>query len=197
MVRGQDLKTRSAEVINDLPKIDLHRHLEGSIRLSTLAELVRSEGIDLPTDEASLRRIVQVSGDDPKTSDNFLSKFKYLRSFYRSPEIIQRIVRETIIDAADDKVVHLELHFTPFALAQLRDFPLQEVVDWVIESALDTADQVGMGVGLIPSFNRHESIQIAEQVVEIAMDRLGKGVVGLGLSGNEVDPCTTWAGPTG
>jgi adenosine deaminase len=184
------LKTRSTEVIEtvyDLPKIDLHRHLEGSIRLTTLSELVRSEGIDLPSDEASLRRIVQVGQDDPKTSENFLSKFKHLREFYRSPEIIQRIVRETVIDAADDRVVYLELHFTPFALAQLRDFPLQEVVDWVIESALETADQVGMGIGLIPSFNRHESVQIAEQVVEIAMDRVGKGIVGLGLSGNEVD----------
>jgi adenosine deaminase len=181
------LKTRSTETVYDLPKIDLHRHLEGSIRLSTLTELVRNEGIDLPSDEASLRRIVQVGRDDPKTSDNFLSKFKHLRAFYRSPGIIQRMVRETVIDAADDKVVYLELHFTPFALAQVRDFPLQEVVDWVIEAALDTADQVGMGVGLIPSFNRHESVQIAEQVVEIALDRVGKGIVGLGLSGNEVD----------
>jgi adenosine deaminase len=184
------LKTRSMkdpETVYNLPKIDLHRHLEGSIRISTLTDLVQSEGIDLPADRASLRRIVQVCQDDPKTSENFLSKFKYIRDFYRSPEIIQRIVRETIIDAAEDKVIYLELQFTPFALAQSKDFPLPEVVDWVIDSALQTADQVGIGVGLIASFNRHESMQIAEQVVEVAIDRVGKGIVGLGLSGNEVD----------
>jgi adenosine deaminase len=174
------------ETIFDLPKIDLHRHLEGSIRLSTLTELVQVEGLDLPTDEDSLRMLVQVSPSDPKTSNNFLSKFKVLRDFYRSPEIIQRIVREAILDAADDHVCYMELYFTPFALAQTRDFPLEEVVDWVIESAMLTSDQAGLDVGLITSFNRHESIQIAEQVVEIAVDRKGEGIVGLGLSGNEV-----------
>lgn len=177
----------NAETIYDLPKIDLHRHLEGSLRISTLTELVQVEGLDLPTDEDSLRKLVQVSPDDPKTSTNFLSKFKFLRDFYRSPEIIQRIVRETILDAADDNVRYMELHFTPFALAQARDFPLAEVVEWVIESAMRTADQAGVGIGLIAGFNRHESIQLAEQVVQIAIDRKGEGIVGLGLSGNEVD----------
>jgi adenosine deaminase len=176
-----------AETVYDLPKIDLHRHLEGSLRLSTLAELVQKEGLDLPRDEGSLRRLVQVCPDDPNTSDNFLSKFKILRNFYRSPEIIQRIVREAIIDASDDGVRYLELHFTPFALAQVRDFPLDEVVDWVIDSASETADQTGMNIGLIAGVNRHESFQLAEQVVELAADRVGRGIVGLGLSGNEVD----------
>jgi adenosine deaminase len=150
-------------------------------------ELIRDERMDLPTEEESLRKIVQIDPDDPKSFTNFLSKFKPLRDFYRSPEIIQRFVREAIVDAALDNVRYLELRFTPFALAQFRDFPLQEVVDWVVETALETADQEGMGVGLIMSVNRHESIQLAEQVAQIAADRLGKGIVGLGLSGNEVD----------
>jgi adenosine deaminase len=177
----------SSELLVNLPKIDLHRHLEGSLRFSTLMELVRDEGMDLPTDEESLRKIVQIYPGDPMSFSNFLSKFKPLREFYRSPEIIQRFVCEAIIDAALDNVRYLELGFTPFALAQFRDFPLQEVVDWVVEAAQETANQEGMGVGLILSVNRHESIQLAERVAQIAADYLGKGIVGLGLSGNEVD----------
>jgi adenosine deaminase len=177
----------STETFVSMPKIDLHRHLEGSLRLSTLTELVKSEGMDLPVDEESLRRIVQVCPDDPKSSINFLSKFKCLREFYRSPEIIQRFVREAVIDAASDGICYLELRFTPFALGQFRNFPLDEVVDWVIESAYETAEQEAIGIGLILSFNRHESIQLAEQVAQIASDRVGKGIVGLGLSGNEVE----------
>jgi adenosine deaminase len=175
-----------AEEIYNLPKIDLHRHLEGSVRLSTLVELVRDERMDLPTDTDELRRLVQVCKNDPKTSNNFLSKFKVLREIYRSPEIIQRIVREAILDAAEDQVSYLEMQFTPQALAQVRDFPLQEVFDWVIGSALSTAEEAGIGIGLIASFNRHESIQIAEQVVDLAIERVGNGIVGLGLCGNEV-----------
>jgi adenosine deaminase len=174
------------EEVYDLPKIDLHRHIEGSVRLSTLMELAKDEHMDLPTGEDELRRLVQICSQDPKTSDNFLSKFKVLRDFYRSPEIIQRVVRETILDAAEDNVSYVELHFTPMALAQVKDFPLQEVIDWVIEASRLAADEAGIGVGLIASFNRHESIQIAEQVVGLAIDRVGNGIVGLGLSGNEV-----------
>jgi adenosine deaminase len=107
-----------------MPKIDLHRHLEGSLRLSTMKELVKVENMDLPVDEEELRRFVQVCPDEPQSSSNFLSKFKFLREFYRSPEIIQRFVREAISDASKDGIRYLELRFTPFALAQFRNFPL-------------------------------------------------------------------------
>jgi len=170
-----------------MPKIDLHRHLEGSLRLSTLSELVQSERMDLPVNGESLHRLIQVCPEDSRTSSSFLSKFKIIRTFFRSPQIIQRFVHEAIQDAAADGIYYLELIFTPFALAQIKDFPLEEVTDWVITSAMTTAEQEGVGVGLILSFNRHESIQLAEQVIQVAADRVGKGVVGVSLAGNEVE----------
>jgi adenosine deaminase len=184
------LETLSEEPLQTLialPKIDLHRHLEGSLRLSTLAELVHSESMDLPGDESVLQKMVQISPGEPHTSDIFLTKFKSLRNFYRSPEIIQRFVREAVLDAASDNIRHLELIFTPYALAQERGFPLREVVDWVVESARKTAEEEEISVGLIASFNRHESMEIAEEVARIAVDQMENGIVGLSLAGNEVE----------
>ncbi|MFN2233062.1 MAG: adenosine deaminase [Anaerolineales bacterium] len=175
---------RSAEFYTALPKVDLHRHLEGSIRLRTLMEIGRSYGF-LMVDTAELRPLVQVGEDQPNTFGNFLSKFTTLRSFYCSPEVITRITQEAIEDAAADNVRYLELRFTPVALSRSQNFPLNEVMDWVIEGVQRSQQELGVKVGLIASVNRHENMALAEKVVDLAIERKGKGIVGLGLAGNE------------
>lgn len=175
------------ELLTDLPKVDLHRHLEGSLRIRTLMEIAGQEGLDLPKEESLLREQVQIGSAEPKTLPNFLSKFRALRPIYRSPEIIQRVTREAIEDAAIDNVVYLELRFTPAALSQAKDFPILEVVGWVIEFAREAAREFDIRVGLVASINRHESVGLAEAVAQIAADHAGDGILGLGLAGNEAD----------
>lgn len=167
-----------------LPKIDLHRHLEGSLRLHTLVQVAREEQLDLPTEEDLLRPQVQMDGEQPNTLPNFLSKFLTLRQIYRSPEIIRRVVSEAVQDAAADGVRYLELRFTPAALSEARDFPLSEVMDWVVEFARAAAERHQLRVGLIASVNRHEPVELAEQVAELAAER---SIEGLDLAGNEVE----------
>ena len=177
---------RSAEYYRSIPKVDLHRHLEGSLRFSTLRELARSQAMDLPP-TAELRSMVQIQAGEPPTFENFLSKFSTLRLFYRTPEIITRITREAIADAAADNVVYLELRFTPVALSKAQGFSLAQVMDWVIEGTRNTQDEYGITTRLIASINRHESLALAAQVSYLAIERLGEGIVGLDLAGNEAD----------
>lgn len=179
--RRSDLRQKLVE----LPKVDLHRHLEGSLRLETMLELVQREGLDLPNDEAALRSIVQVQPHDPHSPANFLAKFTPIRKIFRSPEIIRRVTYEAVSDAAADNVIHLELHFTPVALAETGNFPLVEVVDWVIEAAFSAAAQFNIRLGLIAGINRHEVVELAEQVAQIAVDQQEQGLVGLSLAGDE------------
>ena len=175
---------RPIEFYTALPKVDLHRHLEGSVRLSTLIEVGRLHGIDLiGTDH--LRPLVQVGEDEPYTFENFLSKFATLRLFYRSPEVIGRITREAIEDAAIDNVRYLELRFTPVALSRAEDFPLGEVMDWVIDGVQDSEKELGVKTRLIVSINRHESVSLAEEVALLAVERKNQGIVGLDLAGSE------------
>lgn len=175
---------RPLEFYQSLPKVELHRHLEGSLRLVTLLEVARAHGIDLlGTDR--LRPLVQVHADDPYTSQNFLSKFETLRKFYRSPDVIARITQEAIADAAQDNIRYLELRFTPVALSKVEDFPLGEVIDWVIAGARSAQEEHGVITRLIASVNRHESPELAAQVAQLAADRHHQGIVGLDLAGNE------------
>lgn len=175
-----------ATLYRDLPKVELHRHLEGSLRFETLRELARVHGMDLPP-TAQLREMVQVGPNEPMTFENFLSKFSTLRLFYRSPEIISRITQEAIADAAADNVRYLELRFTPVALSRAQDFPLAEVMDWVVEGAKIGEQKYGVTTRLIASVNRHESVALAAQVAYLAQERMSHGIVGLDLAGNEAD----------
>jgi adenosine deaminase len=107
--------------------------------------------------------------------------------FYRSPEVIYRVTREAVEDAAKDNVRYLELRFTPVALSRAERFPLGDVMDWVCESAQKAAAEFDIRVGLIASVNRHESVELAEQVVWLASDRVCRCLVGVDLAGNEAE----------
>ncbi len=168
-----------------LPKIDLHRHLEGSLRLNTLADIAVEHGIDLPSyDIEQLRPYVQVTEDTPDYQ-RFLEKFKLLRQFYTSKEAVQRITREAILDAAEDNVHYLELRFNPVALARTQGFPLPDVMGWVKETVAETQEETGTRTCLILSINRAES-RLAEEIVDLAIANFGSLVRGIDLTGNEV-----------
>jgi len=152
-----------------------------------MLEIARQHGIEIPEDVLRLSTLVQVQEEDKFTFQNFLSKFNTLRMFYRSPDVIHRITREAIEDAAKDNVKYLELRFTPVALSRAERFPLHDVVDWVMTSAKEAAKKQHVIVRLIASVNRHESPDIAEQVAWLAAEHMADGLVALDLAGNEAE----------
>ncbi|MDX1686340.1 MAG: adenosine deaminase [Candidatus Promineifilaceae bacterium] len=181
----------SAAVLKTLPKIDLHRHLEGSLRLETLVEIARKYDLDVPAEPDVLRPHVQMLDDDP-TPSNFLSKFAVLRRFYCAPEVIGRLAYEAVVDAARDNVCYLELRFSPQALASQVDFPLDEVMEWVIAGTRQASEEAAIDVGLVVSLVRHEPVAIGRQVAEIAFDHFtshngASRIVGLDLAGDELN----------
>lgn len=170
-----------------LPKLDLHRHLEGSLRLSTLVDLVRENDIALPhQDVEALRPYVQVVNGDAREFAAFLEKFETLRRFYVSPEVMQRVVREAVADAAQDHVVYLELRFNPLALAQTCGFVLDDVVAWVIEAAAQAQAATRTRTVLLLQIPRDEPLTVAEEIVDIAIHRFGDFVRGIDLAGDEI-----------
>jgi adenosine deaminase len=179
--------TASLNTYRALPKVELHRHLEGSLRLDTMLDVARQHGITIPADVLRLSTLVQIQDEDKYTFQNFLGKFNTLRLFYRSPEVIHRITREAIEDAAKDNVKYMELRFTPVALSRAERFPLHDVIDWVISSTKEASKKHGVTVKLIVSVNRHESAELAEQVAWLAADHIEDGIVAMDLAGNEAD----------
>jgi adenosine deaminase len=152
-----------------------------------MVDIARQHGMTIPDDVLRLSTLVQVQEQDKYTFQNFLAKFNTLRMFYRSPDVIHRITREAIEDAAKDNVKYMELRFTPVALSRAERFPLQDVIDWVMTSAQDAAKKHNVIVRLITSVNRHESTDLAEQVAWISAEYIDDGIVALDLAGNEAE----------
>lgn len=172
--------------IKALPKIELHRHLEASMRLDTLVKVARDYAIDLPhSDREALRPLVQMMPHDPHDWSHFLGKFQFLRQFFISTEVIERITREIVEDAAEDNVRYLELRFTPKALTNITGISHEEIVRRVCETATLAAADNDIRVGLIVSINRHEGLDIGEESLEAALAARDIGVVGFDLAGNE------------
>ncbi len=157
------------------------------MRLQTMLEVAHAHGISLPASIVGLSDMVQVQEADPFTFQNFLAKFNTLRLFYKSPDVIHRVTREAVEDAAQDNVKYMELRFTPVALSRAERFPLHDVMDWVSSSAAQAAADFGIQVRLIVSVNRHESPELAEQVAWLAAEHVKDGVVGMDLAGNEAE----------
>jgi len=170
-----------------LPKVDLHRHLEGSLRLKTLAEIAQEHGLDLPSyDIEQLRPYVQVT-NDPPDFHRFLEKFRLLRRFYTTPEAVKRVAYEAVADAAEDNVRYLELRLNPEALAEARRFSLSDVADWVIEAVHQAQADYDIQVRLIAMIRRDKSLENAWEIARLAIERRDDGFVGLDLAGDEVN----------
>jgi adenosine deaminase len=174
------------EALKVMPKIELHRHLEGSLRLGTMVEIANEYKMELPgSDLDAFRHLVQITAEDEQSASVFLSKFKTLRNFYRSREIIERVAYESVADAAAENITYMELRFTPIALARCEDYPLDSVTDWVIGAVQRGVKEFGIDVRLIISMNRHESVELGDEMVDIAIERRAQGVVGVDLAGAE------------
>jgi adenosine deaminase len=170
-----------------MPKIDLHRHLEGSLRLQTLAEIATEHGIDLPAYTLEeLRPYVQVTGDE-QGFHRFLAKFRLLRHFYCTREAVERVAYEAVADAAADNIRYMELRFNPVALARAQRFPLSDVIEWVSSAIARAQQDHDILVRLILQIGRDETMNTAEEIAHLALAYRERGVAGIDLAGDELN----------
>ena len=106
------MKNINAEFIRLIPKADLHVHLDGSLRLSTLIELAKKEGVELPAyTEKGLRE--KVFKKQYASLPEYLKGFDYTTAVMRSAENIERIAYELGQDALAEGVRYMEVRFAP------------------------------------------------------------------------------------
>ena len=175
-----------------LPKIELHRHLEGAVRPRTIAEICRERGVPLPTyDPDELARLItQTSPVDDLVA--FLEPFKMIDLCFTDKEAIARVAYECVEDAWLDNIGHLELRFSVECMAFHHRLDMREVMDGIVEGACLAMRELPVTVGLIVSISRDLSVErmgvpwpAPEEIAKLAIDYMDRGVVGLDLSGGE------------
>lgn len=173
--------------IRSLPKVSLHDHLDGGLRASTVLDLGREAGIDLPADSARELGEWFAETADAGSLDDYLKTFELTTGVLQTPENLTRAAREFVEDLANDGVIYGEVRWAPeqHTQAGLTMEGAVEAVQDGIEQGEDAADEAGhsIRVGQILSAMRQNDSSL--EVARVALDFRDDGVVGFDLAGPE------------
>lgn len=171
-------------LIRALPKTDLHCHLDGSMRLSTILELARQQGVRLPAeDEAGLARAIHM-GELCGSLEEYLVAFDVTLSVLQTADAIERAAYELAIDAWNEGVRYIEVRYSPI-LHQRQGLKLTQIVDAVLDGLRAAKREVGIESGVIICGIRNMDPQLSLRLAELAVAYKNHGVRGFDLAGAE------------
>lgn len=166
------------------PLIDLHRHLDGSVRLETILELGREHGIPLPSDTLDgLRPHVVVTTPQPGLIE-FLAKFKWMTAVLADYDACRRVARENVEDARREKISYIELRFSPAFMADAHNLDPSRVTAAVIEGVREGEATTGVKANLIGILTRTYGPVRARRELRALLDHKDE-ISALDLAGDE------------
>ncbi|MBC5996502.1 adenosine deaminase [Romboutsia ilealis] len=173
-----------------LPKIELHCHLDGSVRAETILDIARKENLELPSYNINdIKKLVQVP-IDCTSLDEYLKKFDLANKVMQTKESIKRVTFELVEDAANENVKYIEIRFAPM-LHMKKGLSIKEVIQSVLKGMNQACEKYEIKANLILGCMRNMSVEDAELVVKEGKEFLGKGVVAIDLCGPEVEGFAT------
>lgn len=172
------------DMIKRIPKVELHDHLDGGLRVSTIIGLAEKEGIELPSyDERELRDWF-IRGCRQKSLPLYLETFQYTTAVMQTKENLERIATEAIEDLHEENVVYAEIRFAP-ALHTAKGLSLEEVVTSVLSGLDKGREKTGVQYGLILCAMRNENPSLSLRIAELAVAFSDRGVVAFDIAGDE------------
>ncbi len=180
------MATLPQELFEKLPKTDLHVHLDGSMRLSTLLELAQEQNIALPAkDEAGLRAAMRL-GENTGSLVEYLKVFDVTLMVLQTRDAIYRAMFELCADAAAENVRYMEVRYAPM-LHTRQGLRLTQIVEAVLSAAHDAELEHGVVTSVILCGIRNISPESSLEMAELVVAYKNRGVVGFDLAGAEYD----------
>lgn len=165
-----------------MPKVELHVHLEGSVRPETLLKLAKRHGRDLPAqDVPGLREWYRF-----RSFDHFIEIYMAISSCLRTAEDIELIAREFLQAQAGQNIRYSEVTFTPYSQFVNCGLGFHEQIDAVNRARAWAVQEFGVRMNLIVDIPRMIEPANGLRVAEWVKERHGDGVAALGLGGPEV-----------
>ena len=157
-----------------MPKIELHVHLDGSIRPLTAKELLN--------DNMELIRSQMVANDKCLNLTDYLTKFALPVSLMQTKENLIRVAYELTNDLESDNVIYAEIRFAP--LKHTKYLTPEQVVESVLTGLKMNSN---IKTNLILCMMRNDSFLDNQKVIELASKYLNKGVCAIDLAGDEIN----------
>ncbi len=171
---------------NKMPKIDLHCHLDGSVRPETLLELGMKKG--LHSGDTSLD-VIKAAARVPENCTSlvdYLKRFELPLSVMQDRESLIRISREFMEDCQADGLDYVEVRFAP-VLHTREELDFEAVMDAVLQGLTDGSATTALPFGLIVCCMRHLSPELSLEHVRRSLPYIGQGVVAADLAGDEAN----------
>jgi adenosine deaminase len=169
-----------------LPLLDLHRHLDGSVRLETILDIGRQHKLPLPAwDIEGLRPFVQVLEPQPGVMA-FIEKFKWMTGILVDYSACRRVAYENVVDARGEGLDYVELRFSPWFMAEPHQLDPGGVIEAVVEGVSAGIQDTGLKVNLIGILSRHYGTEIAWRELDAILLEPGH-FVAVDLAGDEAN----------
>jgi adenosine deaminase len=167
-----------------IPKVLLHEHLDGGLRVATLRELLLERGLPSPaSDDAGLAAWFDANAH-AGSLEKYLEGFALTVAAMARPEALRRVTREAADDAADHGVVLAEFRIAPL-LFEPHGTAGDDAVEAMLQGLADSRLPLLTHSGLIVCAMRHEDEAATMRAAQLALRWMGRGVVGFDLAGAE------------
>lgn len=172
------------ETIRNMPKVELHVHLDGSVAPQTLWDIAQEQGLALPVANVTdLDSYMKVDFNCPSLRD-YLEPFGFVLRYLQTASALERVAYELVEQVARENVIYLEVRFAP-RLHQQQGLTLDETIEAVAQGLQRGERDFGVVARIIVICMRHESREQNEPVVAAAIRQQAIGVVAVDLAGDE------------
>ncbi|AOY43658.1 MULTISPECIES: adenosine deaminase [Psychrobacter] len=168
------------DLIQKLPKAELHLHIEGSLEPELMFRLARKNNVEIPYD----------SVEDVRAAYNFNNLQSFLDIYYAGANVLLTqddfydLTWEYILKCVEDNVIHTEIFFDPQTHTE-RGVAFEAVITGIKDALADAKEKYGITSCIIMCFLRHLSQEAAFETLEQAM-AFKDDIIGVGLDSSEL-----------
>lgn len=165
----------------DLIKLDLHCHLDGSLNVDYVFEILKAQ--NKVYERVELEQKLKVK-PDCRSLTEYLEKFDLPLQCLQTSERLNRAAYELVRDASKENVKYIEVRFAPM-LSVSANLTCKKVLESVIEGLESAGKEFGVYASAIVCAMRHHSLEQNMEMLRVAREFLGHGVCALDLAGDE------------
>lgn len=168
----------------NLPKIELHCHLDGSVRPETIIDIARKEGVNIPSYDVEVIKNMVTAPIECTSLNEYLERFKLPISVMQSKESLRRIAYELLEDSAKENIKYIEIRYAPLLHIE-KGLTIEEIIESVLKGIKEAEEKFDIKGNLILSCLKTMPVESIFDVIEAGRKFLGKGVVAVDLAGAE------------